>query len=175
MTDKILIRKSTLQDTAEILALYPLVFPEEELRPVVSSLLRQGPEVLSLAGFDGEVLVAHVLFTICGTGQQEKAGALLGPLGVMPARQRQGLGNLIVHTGLDLLEKAGVKQVFVLGDPAYYQRFGFLPERRVLTPYPIPDAWADAWQSMPLAARAPLAPGQLFLPEPWMNRALWQA
>ncbi len=70
--------------------------------------------------------------------------------------------------------KRGIKQVFVLGDPAYYQRFGFSPERQVLTPYPLPEEYGnDAWQSMPLAACAPLAAGRLSLPEPWMEPALW--
>lgn len=163
MTNQLVIRETTSGDITQVLALYPQVFPEEELRPVMSALLAEGPEVLSLAGFDGDALVAHVLFTICGAEEQDLTGALLGPLGVIPSHQRQRLGNLIARDGLERLEKRGVKQVFVLGDPAYYQRFGFSPERQVLGPYPNPEEWADAWQSMPLAARAPLAAGRLLL------------
>ncbi len=173
MTKQLVIRETTSEDIAQVLALYPQAFPEEDLRPVVSGLLAQGPEVLSLAGFDGDSLVAHVLFTICGTEERDQTGALLGPLGVIPLLQRQGVGGSLVRAGLERLEKRGAKQVFVLGDPAYYQRFGFLPERQVLTPYPIPEEWVDAWQSMPLAARAPLDVGRLLLPEPWMEPALW--
>jgi putative acetyltransferase len=91
----------------------------------------------------------------------------------MPSLQRQGLGTSLVRAGLERLEKIGIKQVFVLGDPAYYQRFGFSPERQVLAPYTIPEEWADAWQSIPLAAGALLAAGRLSLPEPWMEPALW--
>ena len=173
MTNKVMIRETTSGDIAQVLALYPQAFPEEELRPVVSALLEKGPDVLSLAGFDGDALVAHVLFTTCGTEERDRTGALLGPLGVIPSLQRQGLGSSLVRAGLERLEKMGIKQVLVLGDPAYYQRFGFSPERQVLAPYPIPEEWADAWQSIPLAARAPLAAGRLSLPEPWMEPALW--
>ncbi|MBS9719058.1 GNAT family N-acetyltransferase [Pseudohalocynthiibacter aestuariivivens] len=174
MTKKWMIRETTSGDIAQVLALYPLAFPEEELRPVVLALLEDGLDVLSLAGFDGDALVAHVLFTICETEEWDRTGALLAPLGVIPLLQRLGLGSSLVRAGLERLEKRGIKQVFVLGDPAYYQRFGFSPERQVLAPYPIPEEWADAWQSILLAAQAPLAPGRLSLPEPWMNPVLWK-
>lgn len=173
MTSKLATRETTPGDIAQVLALYPQAFPDEELRPVVSAVLKEGPKVLSLATFDGKVLVAHVLFTVCGTEERDRTGALLAPLGVTPLLQRQGLGSSLVRAGLERLEKRGIKQVFVLGDPAYYRRFGFSPERRVLAPYPIPDEWADAWRSVPLAAGEPLAAGRLLLPEPWMDPALW--
>ena len=66
-----------------------------------------------------------------------------------------------------------VRQVFVLGDPAYYRRFGFLPERQVLTPFPIPEHLADAWQSMLPAGGKRMAAGRLSVLEPWMEPALW--
>ncbi len=84
MTNKLVIRQTTTADTAQILALYPQAFPEEDLRDVVSALLKQGPQVLSLATFDGDALVAHVLFSLCATKGQKQTGALLGPLGVIP-------------------------------------------------------------------------------------------
>ncbi len=173
MTHRLVSRRTTPADTAQIRALYPQAFPDEDLRAVVSALLMQGADVLSLASFDADALIAHALFSICTTKDLNQTGALLGPLGVIPARQRQGLGDALVRNGLDRLEKSGVSQVFVLGNPAYYQRFGFTPERHVLAPYPLPAEYGDAWQSMPLAARAPLRAGQLSLPEPWMDAALW--
>jgi len=168
-----LIRDTTPDDLAQILALYPRAFPEEDLRPVVSALLEDESAVLSLAGFDADVLVSHVIFTRCATQPQDRAGALLGPLGVMPSYQQQGYGNALVRAGLDRLADSGTRQVFVLGDPGYYQRFGFAPESRVQTPFPIPADWAGAWQSMPLAMRTPLAAGPLLLAAPWMEAALW--
>ena len=173
VTRQSVIRKTTPKDFAQVLALYPKTFPKEELRPVVSALLEEEAGVLSLAAFDEDALVAHVLFTICWTKGSDRTGALLAPLGVTPSHQRQGLGYSLVRAGLEQLEKKGVKQVFVLGDPAYYQRFGFSPEKQVLAPYPIAEEWAEAWQSLLLAAREPLDDGQLSLPEPWMDPALW--
>ena len=168
------IRETTPVEENEVLALYPLAFPDEELRPVVTALLPLGPKVLSLLAFDGATAVGHVLFTLCGTGRADHDGALLGPLGVVPGYQRQGWGGALVRSGLNRLSAMGVKQVFVLGDPGYYRRFGFLPERHVLPPYPLPQDWADAWQSQTLAHRDPLESGPLHLPAPWMDPALWR-
>jgi len=166
------IRQTTPNDLAQIIGLYPQAFPKEDLRDLVSALLEQGARVLTLARFDGGALVAHVLFSICKTDGPQ-VGALLGPLGVIPARQRQGVGDTLVRHGLEQLQSMGINQVFVLGNPAYYRRFGFAPEKYVQAPYPLPVEYGDAWQSMTLAARPPLTAARLELPEPWMNPALW--
>jgi putative acetyltransferase len=167
------IRETTAEELPQVLALYPLAFPDEELRPVVSGLIEGEAEVLSLAVFNGEALVAHVLFTIFSGEEDNRAGALLGPLGVVPDHQGQGVGNALVRDGLERLDTMGIRQVFVLGDPAYYGRFGFQPERQVLTPYSLPEELGDAWQSMLFSGRAPLAPGRCLLPASWMEPALW--
>jgi predicted N-acetyltransferase YhbS len=84
-----------------------------------------------------------------------------------------GLGTALVRTGFDRLKEQGVEHVFVLGDPAYYSRFGFAPERRATPPFPIPDAWSEAWQSAPLVSDVPAPDGPISLPAPWMRPALW--
>ena len=152
-----------------------MAFPDEELRPVVTSLLKGGADVLSLATYQDDALIAHVLFTLIGDeGEKaQRAGALLAPLGVVPAHQGQGVGGALVRAGLARLETMGVRQVFVLGDPAYYSRFGFETERQVSPPYPLPAEWAGAWQSMLLAGRAPLSAARCLLPEAWMKPELW--
>ncbi len=170
MADRVAIRETALAELEQVLALYPLAFPDEELRPVVSGLIEGGAEVLSLGAFAGYALVGHVLFTLFG---DDRAGALRGPLGVLPAHQGEGIGSALVRDGLARLEALGVGQVFVLGDPAYYGRFGFRPEREVLPPYALPAEWRDAWQSMVISGRARLAPGRCRLPEVWMEPALW--
>lgn len=166
------LRPTTAGDQAAMLALYPAMFPGEDLRPLVTSLLNGDAPPLSLGAFEGADPVGHVLFTPFehpGGGK----GALLGPLGVAPNRQRGGLGSALIRDGLARLTSARVDQVFVLGDPAYYGRFGFAPEADVGTPYPLPDEWRDAWQSLRLEGGTPLAPGPCTLPAPWMDPALW--
>ena len=44
---------------------------------------------------------------------------------VLPSLQSQGIGSQLIRAGLQTLRERGVPGVVVLGEPAYYQRFGF--------------------------------------------------
>ena len=118
MTVNIEIRENMQVDLAAIESLYPRVFPDEELLPLVRDLLRKAPVALSLVGTIDSRLVGHVIFTRCSVAGSSDRSALLGPLAVEPAWQRQGIGSALVQNGLRRLEYEGVSQVFVLGDPA---------------------------------------------------------
>ncbi len=172
-TEQIEIRKSDPRELALIEALYPEAFPDEDLLPVVRALLQEAPVVLSLAGFIGSSLVGHVIFTTCSVGGSRNKVALLGPLAVAPARQKQGIGRALVRAGLQRLETVGVVHVYVLGDPAYYGRLGFVSETRVAPPYPLPAQWSGAWQSLDLCNAATPSRGTLAVPRPWRQPALW--
>ncbi len=167
------LRETTPDDTPQVLALYPKAFPEEDLTGIVGELLALDKGVLSLGAFLGEALVGHAIFTFCSTADDSGKAALLGPLCVGPQQQHAGIGTALVKTGLERLKGKGIAAVFVLGDPNYYQRFGFVAESAVQPPYPLPTEWAGAWQSLSFAKHAPLKSGQLRLPEPWMQPAYW--
>lgn len=173
MIDDLEVRESQPTDLASIETLYPDAFPDEDLLPLVRDLLGEDPSVLSLVGIADRRLVGHVIFTICGLAECPEKVALLGPLGVASARQRQGIGSALVRAGLQRLEKTGTAQVYVLGDPAYYGRFGFEREAGVAPPYPLPEQWHGAWQSIRLRDTAPAFHGKLSVPRPWQRPALW--
>ncbi len=173
MTEKIEIREILPNDVGSIESLYPDAFPDEDLLPLVRDLQREGSNAISLVAMADKALVGHVVFTTCGiVGRTEKV-ALLGPLAVAPAWQRQGIGKAMLRAGLRRLQNAGVNQVYVLGDPAYYRRFGFEPDDSVTPPYPLPEEWRSAWQSLSLRVNKPDLHGQLSVPQPWRRRALW--
>ena len=173
MIERIEIRKSLPNEVTSIDKLYADAFPDEDLLPLVGELLGEGSSIVSLVGTSDKVLVGHVIFTPCGiVGGTDKV-ALLGPLAVAPAWQGQGIGNAIVRAGLRRMAIAGTNQVYVLGDPAYYQRFGFEPDDNVKPPYPLPEEWRGAWQSLSLCRnKAPLH-GKLSVPQPCSRQALW--
>jgi putative acetyltransferase len=173
MIDKIEIRESVPNDVTLIEKLYSDAFPDEDLLPLVRELLTEAPIVLSLVGIADKTLVGHVIFTTCSiVGRTDKV-VLLGPLAVAPAWQRQGIGSAIVGAGLRRLENASTNRVYVLGDHAYYGRFGFEPDDGVKPPYPLPEEWRCAWQSVSLRGdKLPLY-GKLFVPQPWRQQALW--
>jgi putative acetyltransferase len=54
----------------------------------------------------------------------------LGPVAVLPEFQGQGIGTLLVEACLEQLRESGFAGVVVVGDPAYYSRFGFITASR---------------------------------------------
>jgi len=173
MAGPVAIRESQPADGAALERLYAAAFPAEDLLPLLRALLSEGPRVLSLVAMNGATLVGHVALTLCDIAGTSGEVALLGPLAVAPERQRQGLGSALVHEALRRLRSRGVVQVHVLGDPAYYRRFGFLSDADVTPPYPLPLAWQEAWQTLSLRRDATLLQGRLCVPKPWRRRALW--
>ena len=167
------IREGVLSDVAKIERLYPDAFPDEELRPLVRALLQDTSHVLSLVAIAGSALIGHVVFTPCSVTGGSNAVALLGPLAVATAWQKHGIGSALVRAGLERLRSADADQVFVLGDPAYYGRFGFEAARSVAPPFPLPDEWREAWQSITLRRNAPNLRGTLDVPPAWNEPALW--
>ena len=175
MTEKTDIRESTPDDVTGIEQLYPEAFPDEDLLPVVRELLGEGSTILSLVGTAEGAIVGHVIFTTCTVSGSPENVSLLGPLGVIPDRQKQGIGSALVRKGLEHLKQEGTNIVFVLGDPAYYGRFGFATEDGVQPPYPLPEEWYGAWQSLNLSGDKIGLQGTLAVPKPWRQRALWVA
>jgi len=173
MIDSIKIRESLPDDLAAIEQLYPQAFPDEDLLPLVRELLSEQQIVLSLVGMAKGTLAGHVMFTACGVTGSTDTVALLGPLAVTPALQRQGIGSRLVREGLRLSQGAGTQYVCVLGDPAYYGRFGFERDDDIEPPYPLPEEWRSAWQSLSLSGSDRLPHGKLSLPPPWRKPALW--
>lgn len=91
----------------------------ERLRPVVKPLV-------SLVAMADQQLVGHILFTpaqIDGSHQRLAMG--IGPMAVHPERQRQGIGSRLLQVGIDACRIAAIELLFVVGEPAFYQRFGF--------------------------------------------------
>lgn len=160
-------------DRAEIARLYGAAFPAEELFPLVARLLDLPAGVLSLTARQDGGLAGHVIFTLCAIDGQTDTAALLGPLAVEPAVQRSGIGSALVREGLARMAALGARHVLVLGDPAYYGRFGFAEESGISPPYAIPPEWKPAWQGLTLSKASPTLAGRLAPPAVWMEERYW--
>jgi putative acetyltransferase len=68
-------------------------------------------------------------------------GAALGPMAVLPERQRQGIGSKLIETGNRKLMDAGCPFIIVVGHADYYPRFGFRPasEHGIKCEWDVPD------------------------------------
>lgn len=87
---------------------------------------RSKATVSLLAELDGQV-VGHVLFSPIrfDPPQPDLKSVGLAPMAVLPAYQRQGIGSQLARAGIQACRAAGLQAIVVLGDPAYYGRFGF--------------------------------------------------
>jgi putative acetyltransferase len=67
-------------------------------------------------------------------------GAALGPMAVIPERQRQGIGSKLIEAGNQKLKDAGCPFIIVVGHADYYPRFGFRPasERGITCEWDVP-------------------------------------
>ncbi|WP_309385253.1 GNAT family N-acetyltransferase [Cerasicoccus frondis] len=61
-------------------------------------------------------------------------GYHLAPIAVHPTQQRLGFGSKLIHETL-AMPPIDASPVFVLGDPSYYERFGFGSAQDVQCPY----------------------------------------
>jgi putative acetyltransferase len=118
----------------------------------VDALRAAGHLSVSLVAEAGGVPVGHVAFSPVTAGRGP-AGAGLGPLAVAAAYRRRGIAARLVQAGLDACRAAGLGWVVVLGEPAYYERFGFRPAAAV--------GLADEYAGGPAFQALELVPGGL--------------
>ena len=129
------------------------------------------PELAMVAEYGGEV-VAYALLTRVDvrTGRGTWPALALGPVAVARHRQRLGHGTAAVQAALDAATELGERLVVVLGDPAYYRRFGFGPAVRLGLTSPW-SGLGEPWQALvlpPSASDEPPPPaGEVVFPAPW--------
>lgn len=108
---------------------------------------------LSLVAVSGDAVIGHVAATRATLEPSNVAVLGVGPLGVDLVWQGRGVGSALMHALLDGAEARDELLVGLLGDPAYYRRFGFVSavEHGVIPPDP---AWGAAFQVRVLSGRA---------------------
>ena len=77
-----------------------------------------------VAEIDGKP-VGHIAFSPVTFTDGSANWYGLGPVSVMPECQRQGIGTSLVDEGLRHLKNLGAEGCVLVGDPGYYERFGF--------------------------------------------------
>ncbi|MGE5611300.1 MAG: GNAT family N-acetyltransferase [Bacillota bacterium] len=92
---------------------------------IVEALRAANALTLALvAEVDGQV-VGHVAFSSVKINGKDCMWFALGPVAVSPNFQRQGIGQALIKQGLQSLRNLGAQGCVLVGDPAYYCRFGF--------------------------------------------------
>jgi putative acetyltransferase len=126
----IAIRPETAGDAADVRQLLVSSFGGPAEAALVDRLRRDGDLMLALVATDAaRAVVGHIAFSrLCVEAGDLSPAVALAPLAVADTHRRCGIGVALVRAGLDQLAAQGEMLVFVLGDPAYYTRFGFAPE-----------------------------------------------
>lgn len=122
-----IVRAETREDHESIAAVTEAAFGKRREVRMVAAIRASGGYVpgLSLVGIEDGQVVGHVLLSYVeleGTGTRLLE---LGPLSVVPDRQRKGIGSRLVREALGRADARAEPLVLVLGHPDYYPRFGF--------------------------------------------------
>ena len=107
-------------------------FGREEEGELARRLYARGDACISLAAYDGDESVGHVFFSPVSVDavRFSRPPFGLGPVGVLPAYQKSGVGIALCRSGIELCWQRGAPFLVVLGHSSYYPRFGFVPAMR---------------------------------------------
>lgn len=100
--------------------------------------------------------------------QSTIASLALAPMAVLPERQRQGLGGLLVNHAIEKAQSAEWGSIIVLGHPEYYPKFGFEVASKwgVTCPFEVPD---EVFMAIELAPGSLSAGGKVVYPAPFTS------
>jgi putative acetyltransferase len=137
------VRVENAEDIEAVRRVNELAFGRSDEAALVDALrAASDPQISLVAVVDGQV-VGHIFFSPVTIESEESTSTALGlgPMAVLPAYQRQGVGSRLVREGLRECRRIGYDVVVVLGHPEYYPRFGFIPASRqgLCSKYPVPD------------------------------------
>ncbi len=129
-TQKIVIRTEAAADAAAITAVTVAAFESMAISNhtehfIVEALRAAGALTLSLvAEMDGRV-VGHIAFSPLTVSNGAERWYGLGPVSVLPACQRIGIGTALIEEGLARMKALGAAGCYLVGHPLYYRKFGF--------------------------------------------------
>ena len=101
---------------------------------LVEALRAQHALPVSLVAVWDHTVIGQIAFSPAQPADGTHGWYALGPVAVVPAHQRSGVGAQLVHAGLRAIATLGARGCILTGSPAYYVRFGF-----ELSPANVPD------------------------------------
>jgi putative acetyltransferase len=92
---------------------------------IIRSLRANHALSISLVAEGRGRIVGHIALSPVTIGDGVAGWYGLGPISVEPDLQRRGIGRALMERGLAELRKMGANGCVLVGDPAFYNRFGF--------------------------------------------------
>jgi len=109
-------------DVAAIRIVHEVAFGQRAEAQLVDDLRAAGDSIFSLVAVDDGVVAGHVLFSRMTAPFRALA---LAPVAVLPEYRQTGFASRLIRQGIARGDTDGWRGIFVLGDPAFYRRFGF--------------------------------------------------
>ena len=133
------IRTESPEDHPWIYDLITRAFGRNDEARLVEALRSEGGLMFSLVAEAHGRLIGHIAFSTLPleTGDGTIVAAALAPMAVSPEWQRRGVGSALIQRGLTMCREKNVPAAVVVGEPAYYERFGFTAEAaaRLIAPF----------------------------------------
>lgn len=121
-------------------AFHGLEFSGGNEAEIVERLRADGDLAVSLVAENLDLaVIGHAAFSPVTVSDGTSGWYALGPVSVIPLRQKVGIGSSLTEAGLARLREIGAAGCVVLGDPGYYGRFGFVNDPGLTCPGPHPE------------------------------------
>ncbi|MDP2112072.1 MAG: N-acetyltransferase [Thiobacillus sp.] len=130
MDPKIVIRSETDVDVDAItdgtVAAFKTLEISNHTEQFIIAALRAARDlsVSLVAEVDGRA-IGHIAFSPVTISDGTRNWYGLGPVSVLPAYQRQGVGKALIREGLSRLKAMNAQGCCLVGHPDYYRKFGF--------------------------------------------------
>lgn len=130
MNPKIVIRSETDADATAITEVTVATFKTLEISNhteqfIIAALRAAKALTVSLVAEEDGRVIGHIAFSPVTMSDGTRNWYGLGPVSVLPAYQRQGIGKALIHEGLLRLKSMQAGGCCLVGHPEYYKGFGF--------------------------------------------------
>lgn len=132
-------------------AFAPMPYAAGDEQDLINKLRDAGALALSLVAEKDGVVVGQVTFSPAFAADGSAGWYALGPVAVEPELKHQGIGGQMIRAGIAWLRGQDAAGCALVGNPAYYGRFGFMPFPE-LAPEGEP---AEYFQILPLRVEKP--------------------
>ena len=117
---------------------------------IVSALRKAGQLTISRVAILGDEVIGHVAISPVQISGADCGWFGLGPISVLPQYQSHGIGSALVTEALLALSSYGAAGCVVLGEPGFYERFGFKPDSALTLPGVNPEYFMAVAFSSPV-------------------------
>ena len=122
-----MIREAQESDLEEVFNLIHSAFGNRAESDLVRQLISDGDVLINLLVESSNIIIGNVV--VSKITMEPDLGLFCGgvaPLSVLPDHQSSGVGSKLMTAAINESKKMGMDALFLLGDPNYYKRFGFI-------------------------------------------------